>query len=448
MQGFASRRSRQPAPSSSSSLAFLARFFSLFPALRRPSVRHSLILLGALLLLARHLSHRTSPHARKLQAQLSPHLPASATAAATATGGTAATFSAAGGSNSANPADSAGSALENSAAGGGRESGAAERRGSAESDGAGRSEAAGGGEEAQGAGMVRLWNGVMMPRVGFGTAGLGDETAQAVEWALEAGYRLFDSAQAREWYREDAVGAAIARHNVSRNDLFLVSKLHPRHHGYAITRERFADSLRDLRVRHLDLFLLHYPFCFPAICGGNMPQGGAGGGGVGGGGAGGWLDSWRALEDLYQRGAVRAIGVSNFGREELLELIAQAEVKPHVLQRNSDPLRADTDLQTLCAQHGIAYMAYSSLGSQHLLFSDSSRNPVLAHPTITAIAARRACSSAQVVLKWGLLKGQVVIPRSRNRVHIRENFEAWRCGLGEGDVAEIDKLDGTMDGAG
>ncbi|CAI6005528.1 unnamed protein product, partial [Closterium sp. NIES-65] len=429
--GSTSRRARQPALSASSPLSFFARFFSLFPSFRRNPVRHSLILLGALLLLARHLAHRTSPHARKLQAHLSFTRQTSATAAAgTAAGGSATAFSAVGGSNSGS---SAGSVNEG-------ELETLGKRGSLGTDGAGNGAGGGVGEargagEAEGAGEVRLWNGVMMPRLGFGTAGLGEETERAVGWALEAGYRLFDSAQAREWYREDAVGAAIAQHNVSRNQLFLVSKLHPRHHGHAITRERFSDSLRDLRVPYLDLFLLHYPFCFPAICG---DAGAAAATGAG------WLDSWRALEELYQRGAVRAIGVSNFGRDELLELIAQAEVKPHVLQRNSDPLRADKDLQSLCAQHGIAYMAYSSLGSQHLIFSDSpSHNPVLDHPVIKAIAARRACSPAQVVLKWGLLKGQVVIPRSRNKEHIRENLEAWRCGLGMGDVAEIDRLDGT-----
>ncbi|CAI5952946.1 unnamed protein product, partial [Closterium sp. NIES-64] len=408
-EGSTSRRARQPALSASSPLSFFARFFSLFPSFRRNPVRHSLILLGALLLLARHLAHRTSPHARKLQAHLSFTRQTSATAAAgTAAGGSATAFSAVGGSNSGS---SAGSVNEG-------ELETLGKRGSLGTDGAGNGAGGGVGEargagEAEGAGEVRLWNGVMMPRLGFGTAGLGEETERAVGWALEAGYRLFDSAQAREWYREDAVGAAIAQHNVSRNQLFLVSKLHPRHHGHAITRERFSDSLRDLRVPYLDLFLLHYPFCFPAICG---DAGAAAATGAG------WLDSWRALEELYQRGAVRAIGVSNFGRDELLELIAQAEVKPHVLQRNSDPLRADKDLQLLCAQHGIAYMAYSSLGSQHLIFSDSlSHNPVLDHPVIKAIAARRACSPAQVVLKWGLLKGQVVIPRITKDAEIQES---------------------------
>lgn len=90
--------------------------------------------------------------------------------------------------------------------------------------------------------------------------------------------------------------------------------------GYMITMERFEDSLRDLGVPHLDLFLLHYPWCFPAICGNLQP-------------AGAWHDSWRAFEELYKRGKVRAIGVSNFGEAELLELLKQADVKPHVLQR-------------------------------------------------------------------------------------------------------------------
>lgn len=280
---------------------------------------------------------------------------------------------------------------------------------------------------------VKLSNGVDMPQLGFGTAGLGESTGIAVGWALQAGYRLLDSAQAREWYREDLVGAAIKASGIPREDIFIVSKLHPRHMGYEITKQRFEDSLRDLGTSYVDVFLLHYPWCFPAICGAKQPKGA-------------WSDSWRAMEDMYARGKMRAIGVSNFGREELLELIAQAEVKPHIVQRNSDPLRQDTEVQRVCKEQGIQYMGYSSLGSQWQ-FHGQDKNPVLTHPLIVQIGMQRSCSAAQVVLKWALSRGQVVIPRSGNKGRISENLESPNCELAEGDLLKIDALDGSMDKA-
>eukprot|EP00884_Botryococcus_braunii_P006785 jgi/Botrbrau1/16107/Bobra.7_2s0071.1 len=120
---------------------------------------------------------------------------------------------------------------------------------------------------------VKLNNSIAMPRVGFGTAGLGENTKQATIWALQAGYRMLDSAQAREWYREDLVGEALAESGLERRDVFITSKMHPRHHGYDSTLRQFEESLRDFRTNYLDLFLLHYPHCWPGLCsppGGNL----------------------------------------------------------------------------------------------------------------------------------------------------------------------------------
>lgn len=132
-----------------------------------------------------------------------------------------------------------------------------------------------------------------MPRVGFGTAGLGDRTQLATLSALRCGYRLVDSAQAREWYREDMVGAAVAESKVPREKLFLVSKIHPRHLGFDATTAQLAVSLKELRTHFLDLLLLHYPECWGDLCNGQRPEGT-------------WQDSWRALEAMQRAGTVRS----------------------------------------------------------------------------------------------------------------------------------------------
>lgn len=278
--------------------------------------------------------------------------------------------------------------------------------------------------------MAKLSNGVLIPKLGFGTAGLGEGTREAATWALESGYRLFDSAQAREWYREDLLGAALTASSVPRKDLFLVSKLHPKHSGYALTKERFGDSLRDLAAPYLDLFLLHYPWCFAGICGDHQP-------------AGTWQDSWRALEELYDEGKVRAIGVSNFDEAEFKTLLRVARVRPHVVQRHSDPFSPDTRMREVCAEEGVVYMGYSTLGSQWLL-QGFAASPVLSHAVVTEIGLRRTCTPAQVVLKWALSKGQVVIPRSGNKQRMRDNLDAWSCRLMEEDIAAVDGLAGTV----
>uniref|UniRef100_A0A7I4E8R9 NADP-dependent oxidoreductase domain-containing protein n=1 Tax=Physcomitrium patens TaxID=3218 RepID=A0A7I4E8R9_PHYPA len=233
-------------------------------------------------------------------------------------------------------------------------------------------------------GVVVLPNGVHMPRLGFGTAGLGGMTERATSWALQAGYRLLDSAQATEWYNEKAVGKAIRSSHIARDKLFIVSKLHPRHLGYEVTKQQFSTSLQDLGTSYLDLFLLHYPRCFPSICS-NVKS------------AGSWQESWKALEELHDDLKIRAIGVSNFNEEELRELLGSARIKPSVVQRNSDPFSADVEIQAFCQKEGIQYMGYSSLGSQWLM-RGYAINPVLNHPIIHSVAVAQACTSAQVRL--------------------------------------------------
>ena len=171
---------------------------------------------------------------------------------------------------------------------------------------------------------VTLRSGARMPRVGFGTAGLGERTAVAVSAALAAGYRLLDSAQAREWYREDLVGAALEATALPREAVFLTTKVHPRHLGFEATASRVAVSLRELHTQYVDLLLLHYPACWGDRCGGDTP-------------AGTWRDSWRALEAAKAAGTARHLGVSNFDAAQLHELLSWAKEPPDVVQAHSDP---------------------------------------------------------------------------------------------------------------
>lgn len=277
--------------------------------------------------------------------------------------------------------------------------------------------------------FVVLNSGARMPRVGFGTAALGDGTAEAVKWALEAGYRSIDSAQAREWYREDLVGRAIAESGVPREDLFLTSKLHPRHLGRETTTRQLDKSLRDLGTEYLDLFLLHYPQCWGRLCDGVEPEGT-------------WRDSWRAMEALVAAGKIRSIGVSNFDLAQLRELREFAVVQPAVVQRNSDVFSADADVRLFCTAEGWQYEAYSSLGSQWMMRGHR-ENPVLKHETVTAIAERRGAAPAKVVLRWALQKGQVVIPRSSDRRRIADNLSVLEMEpLTEEEMDALDALDG------
>ena len=252
---------------------------------------------------------------------------------------------------------------------------------------------------------VQLPGGGRLPRVGFGTAGLGAGTEQAVRSALAAGYTLLDSAQAREWYREDLVGAALRASAVRRSDLFLTSKVHPRHLGFQRTQRQVDVSLRELDTEYLDLLLLHYPKCWGDLCG----------------------------------GVVRSIGVSNFDVSELRELLAFARAPVAVVQAHSDPFQANAELQALCASHGIAFQAYSSLGSQH----GHRINPVLHAPPVLAAAASHNVSAAQVVLRWALQRGQCVIPKSGDAGHMAAN-RRLDFQLDSAQMRDIDALDGKL----
>ncbi|KAL6746302.1 NADP-dependent oxidoreductase domain-containing protein [Haematococcus lacustris] len=302
--------------------------------------------------------------------------------------------------------------------------------------------------------QVQLNNGRLMPSLGFGTAGLGEGTQAAVAEALAAGYRHVDSAQAREWYREDMNGLAVAASGLPRPEVWLTTKIHPRHLGYQQTLEAFGDSLEELQTSYLDLVLLHYSSCWGDLCLHPDPKAALGTAATAtptgrqageGGEARTWRESWRALEELYRVNKTRAIGVSNFGLSELRELQEHvAQVKPQVLQVHVDPLQQQQQLLEYCRQQGIQVVAYSTLGTQWGPTGPGGSNPVLTHPTLQDISRQLQRSVVQVVLRWALQLGLGVLPRSHQPAHIRESQDVWDFELSEHHMRVIAALDGTF----
>ncbi|KAG8468194.1 hypothetical protein KFE25_013277 [Diacronema lutheri] len=274
---------------------------------------------------------------------------------------------------------------------------------------------------------VTLLTGARMPLVGFGCAGrLG---AAVLREAYAAGYRLFDTAQAAEWYDEGALGEALA----GANGVFVTTKVHPRDFGLAATAASIDRSLAALRVRSIDLVMLHYPRCWGELCAGaRAPEGD-------------WRDAWRALEAARVAGKVRALGASNFAPHELDELWAHASTaadRPAVVQAFMDPLVQSGALRAWCAERGVVFQAYSTLGTQHALAAGA-RNPVLGSAALARIARARGRSVAQVVLRWAVQRGAAVIPRSADADRMRANLRLFDFALDDVELAAIDALDGA-----
>lgn len=241
---------------------------------------------------------------------------------------------------------------------------------------------------------VEIAAGVHMPTFGLGVFRAGEATYDAVRWALDAGYRHIDTARI---YRNEAdVGRAIRDSGVAREDIFLTTKLWNDDQGYARARAGFEDSLRALGLDYVDLYLMHWPV------------------------SGKRLDSWRAMEEILEGGRTRAIGVSNFMPRHLDELIEVADVKPAVNQFELHPLLPQPEVVEECRARDIVVEAYSPLAkAQH--FDE---------PVIVAAAQELGVTPAQVMIRWGVEKGFVVIPKSQKRERILENMEVFGFELG------------------
>lgn len=252
---------------------------------------------------------------------------------------------------------------------------------------------------------------VAMPSLGLGTAGLFRRTEDVVSMALDIGVKLIDTAQAVEWYDEEAVSKAIRVKNVS--DVFIVTKVHPR--SYSL-----HDMETSLQKSHnyfggkgtVDAVLLHAPFCWQGHCTEEQE-------------AVPWWHGWLHLEKMQDNFDIPHIGVSNMDIDQMEELVLRyANRKVSILQNWMDPLHQDVAVRRFCSDHGIIYMAYSSFGTQ---WSSSrrakGRNPVLTNPTLMKIAEEKGATVSQVILSWLAAEGVVAIPRASSADHIRENFE-------------------------
>ncbi|MFC1442721.1 aldo/keto reductase [Streptacidiphilus sp. N1-10] len=256
--------------------------------------------------------------------------------------------------------------------------------------------------------VITLNNGVRIPQLGFGVWQVPDaETAAAVGTALEAGYRSIDTAAI--YGNEKGTGAAIAASGLRREELFVTTKLWNSDQGHDRTLAGFEASLDKLGLDHVDLYLIHWP----------TPERDT------------YLDTWRALGKILADGRARAIGVSNFKPAHLRRLIDETGVVPAVNQVELHPLLQQQELRAFHAEHGIATEAWSPLAQGSLL----------QHPVITGIAQRLGRTPAQVILRWHLQQGTVVIPKSVTPERIRQNLDVFGFTLDEADLTAVTALD-------
>jgi 2,5-diketo-D-gluconate reductase A len=254
---------------------------------------------------------------------------------------------------------------------------------------------------------VTLNNGVQMPIVGFGVYQVPPEqTEQAVTDALAAGYRHIDTAAAYE--NEEAVGRAITNSGIPREDLFVTTKLWIQDAGEHRAKPAFERSLQRLGLDYLDLYLIHQPF-------------------------GDYYGSWRAMEQLNRDGLAKAIGVSNFYPDRLVDLIDHNEIVPAVNQIETHPFFQRTVDQQVMAERGVQIESWGPLAQ--------GRNNLFSNPVLSEIAAAHGKTIAQVVLRWLIQRGVVVIPKSVRPERMAENIDVFDITLTDEQMAQIASLD-------
>lgn len=272
-----------------------------------------------------------------------------------------------------------------------------------------------------------------MPTVGLGLYQVapGNETEQAVTFALQSGYRLIDTA--RYYDNEESVGRALRDSGIPREQLFVTTKLWNTDHGFDHTLRAFDESLRKLGLDYLDLYLIHWPVAAPpwqnwkpvkAILDrvrgpASRPL---------------RMESWRAMERIIAEGRCRAIGVSNYTIRHLEEILWTCKVVPAVNQVEFTPFLYQLELLSFCRSHGIQLEAYSPL----------TRGQRLKHPVVAGLADKYQRSSAQILIRWALQHEVVVIPKATTRSHIQENISVFDFSISTSDMASLDSLNQNL----
>lgn len=255
---------------------------------------------------------------------------------------------------------------------------------------------------------VTLNNGVRTPILGFGVWQIpdADECEQAVYDATMAGYRLIDTAAA--YVNEEAVGRAIKRSGVPREDIFVTTKIWVQDAGYESAKKAFAKSLERLQLDYLDLYLIHQPF-------------------------GDIYGSWRAMEELYAQGKIKAIGVSNFGSDRLVDLICHNEIIPAVNQVEAHPFYQQSESARIMKDYHVQMESWGPLAQ--------GKNNIFQNEVLLKLAEKHNKSVAQVVLRWLTQRGVVVIPKSIHKERIIENFNIFDFKLSQESMETITALD-------
>ena len=255
---------------------------------------------------------------------------------------------------------------------------------------------------------VRLNNGVEIPILGFGVFQVTDleECERSVFDALQTGYRLIDTAAS--YMNEEAVGKAIKSSGIPREDLFITTKLWIQSHGYEGTKKAFENSLKRLDLDYLDLYLMHQPY-------------------------GDVYGEWRAMQDLYKEGRIRAIGISNFYPDRVIDLILHNEIIPAVNQIETHPFHQQTDEQKFLQENGVQIESWGPFAE--------GRNNIFQNELLLTIGKKYNKSIAQVILRWLTQRGVVAIPKSVRKERMEENFNIFDFGLSVEDMEAIKTLD-------
>ena len=254
---------------------------------------------------------------------------------------------------------------------------------------------------------VTLRNGVKMPQLGYGVYQVSkEECEKCVLDALKVGYRHLDTAQS--YFNEEEVGNAIVKSGIPREEIFLTTKVWIEHYGYEETKKSVFESLQKLKSNYIDLVLLHQPF-------------------------GDYYGAWRALEDLYAQGIIRAIGISNFYPDRMVDICSFARIAPMVNQVETHPHNQQIEAQKWMEKYGVQIEAWAPFGE--------GRGGLFTDETIAKIAAKYNKTVAQVILRWELQRGIVIIPKSVHIERMEQNFNVFDFELSKEDMITMASLD-------